>query len=44
MLFISGVPNSFICFYSYILLVPWLNDILDGQGFSILTASFVLSL
>ena len=43
MLFISGVPTVLYAFIAIFLLVPWLNDILDGQGFSILTASFVLS-
>ena len=43
MLFISGVPTVLYAFITIFLLVPWLNDILDGQGFSILTASFVLS-
>ena len=43
MLFISGVPTVLYAFIAIFLLVRWLNDILDGQGFSILTASFVLS-
>lgn len=43
MLFISGVPTVLYAFIAIFLLVPWLNDILDGEGFSILTASFVLS-
>lgn len=43
MLFISGVPTVLYAFIAIFLLVPWLNDILDGQGFSILTSSFVLS-
>ena len=43
MLFLSGVPTVLYAFIAIFLLVPWLNDILDGQGFSILTASFVLS-
>lgn len=43
MLFLSGVPTVLYAFIAIFLLVPWLNDILDGNGFSILTASFVLS-
>ncbi|RBQ28997.1 PstC family ABC transporter permease [Aliarcobacter vitoriensis] len=42
-LFLSGVPTVLYAFIAIFLLVPWLNDILDGRGFSILTASFVLS-
>lgn len=42
-LFLSGVPTVLYAFIAIFLLVPWLNDILDGKGFSILTASFVLS-
>jgi phosphate transport system permease protein len=42
-LFLSGVPTVLYAFIAIFLLVPWLNDLLDGRGFSILTASFVLS-
>lgn len=43
MLFLSGVPTVLYAFIAIFLLVPWLNDISEGRGFSILTTSFVLS-
>lgn len=43
MLFLSGVPTVLYAFIAIFLLVPCLNDISEGRGFSILTTSFVLS-
>lgn len=41
--FLSGVPTVLYAFVAIFLLVPILNDLLNGSGFSILTASIVLS-
>ena len=41
--FLSGVPTVLYAFVALFLLIPFANDVLDGKGLSILSASFVLS-
>ena len=43
LLLLSGVPTVLYAFAALFLLVPWMNDYLNGTGLSIASASFVLS-
>lgn len=40
---LAGVPTVLYAFVALFVLVPWMNNVLDGKGMSILSASFVLS-